>query len=336
MCKKQKLSLLLAGIFIMMTVFAGCGANTATPPAATSDGNQIKKVKLGYSGGACEAFLFAAYEKGFLKEEGLDAELVKVDFETLKESLTTGKIQASSGMVMKFVKPAEQGVDLVFTSGIHTGCIQLLVPSNSSIKTVNDLKGKIIGNNGMGDGPMIFVTRALQKAGLNYKDDVQWRAYPAPELAGALERGEVDAITLSDPIAQMVVDSGKARKLLNTTVDQPYHDEYCCMATISGKYFKDDPAGAAAITRALMKGAKWVSENPDEAAKLIVEKKYIPGNPELVARLLKSYNYVPSVDGGERAVDNAVKELKSAGVLDPNTNIEELKHHLFRHAQGVN
>ncbi|MEM5767468.1 MAG: myristoyl transferase, partial [Bacillota bacterium] len=99
---------------------------------------------------------------------------------------------------------------------------------------------------------------------------------------------------------------------------------------------KEDPATAAAITRGMMRGAKWVAEHPDETAKLIVEKKYIPGNPELVAKLLKNYNYVPSVDGGEQAVDNAARETKAIGLLDPLTNIDELKKRVFIRLKGVN
>lgn len=334
--KKRWLALALSAILTTGSVLslAGCTFGKTNTPA-TAPG-ELKKVKIGYSGGACEAFLFVAYEKGFFKEEGLDAELVKTDFETLKESLATNKIQGASGMVMKWIKPFEQGIDVAFTAGIHTGCIQTLVPVNSPIQSVADLRGKVIGNNGMGDGPMVFTSRALAAAGIDYKKDVQWKAFPAAELEGVLDRGEVDAITLSDPLAQMIVEKGKARKLINTVDDQPYHDEYCCMSTISGKLLKEDPATAAAITRGMMKGAKWVSEHQDEAAKLIVEKKYIPGNPELVAKLLKSYNYVPSVDGGEQAVDNAARETKAIGLLDPLTNIEELKKRVFIRLKGVN
>lgn len=332
--KKHVLVSVAATIFATGIVLAaaGCGSQTAQP-AQTPSGP--KKVRVGYAGGACEAFIFAAQEKGFFKEEGLEAELIKIDFETLKEALTTGKIEASNGMVMKWAKPFEQGVNATLTAGIHTGCIQLLVPANSDIKTVADLKGKVIGNNGMGDGPMVFTMRALHQAGVDPKKDVQWRAYPATELEGVLERGEVAAITLTDPIAQMLINKGKARKLLSTAADLPYKDEYCCMATVSGKFLKEDPAGAAAVTRALMKGARWVAANQDEAAKMIVEKKYVPGNPELIAKLLKSYNYIPSVDGGEKAVDLSVREMKVVGVLDPNTSEDELTKKIFIRLEGV-
>ncbi|AIF52424.1 ABC transporter substrate-binding protein [Pelosinus sp. UFO1] len=331
--KKSKLiaTSLTCILLLLALLITGCSQS----PVATTASTGPKKVKIGYSGGACEAFIFSAFEKGLFKEEGLDVELVKVDFDTLKESLATGKIDASSGMVMKWVKPFEQGVDAVFTSGIHTGCIQILVKENSNIKNITDLKGKVIANNGMGDGPMILASRAMAHAGLDFKKDVQWKAYPASELEGVLNRGEADAIALTDPMAEMVIAKGSGIKLLDTAHDMPYHDEYCCMATISGKLYRTDPATAAAITRGMMKGAKWVQEHQDEAAKLIIDKKYIPGDAGLVARLLKSYNYIPSLDGGEKAVDNAVREMKAIGVLDASTDVEQLKKKIFVRLPGV-
>lgn len=328
-------------IFLLLFVFAfgtvltldGCGNNPSAEQ--TQAQNSPKKIKVGYSGGACESFIFAAYEKGFFKEEGLDVELVKVDFEILKEALATGKIQASDGMPMKWMKPFEQGVDATFTAGIHTGCFQLLVPANSDIKTPAKLKGKTIGVTGMGDSPMIFSMRVLYHEGIDVKKDVQWRSYPPTELESALARGEVDAIAINDPLAQMIVESGKANKLVSTATDAPFKDEYCCMATIAGSFIREDPRGAAAVTRALMKGAKWVSENPDEAAKLAVENKYVPGNPELISRLLKTYNYIPSVDGGRQALKLAIKEMKAVGVLDPNTDEAELEQKAFTPLEGI-
>jgi NitT/TauT family transport system substrate-binding protein len=59
--KKKKYLLITGLIFILLMTFlvAGCGQSQSTAPAASGP----KKVKIGYSGGACEAFLFSAYEK---------------------------------------------------------------------------------------------------------------------------------------------------------------------------------------------------------------------------------------------------------------------------------
>jgi NitT/TauT family transport system substrate-binding protein len=68
----------------------------------------------------------------------------------------------------------------------------------------------------------------------------------------------------------MLLGSGKVRA--------PYNTEYCCEVVANGKWLTDNPKTAAAATRALLKGAKWVQANPVAAAKMAVEKKYLAAN----------------------------------------------------------
>jgi len=337
-------ALLLISILTVTVFLAGCGRknaghdehnNNAAQSAFAPAGGQLKKVTIGNFGTTCEAPLFAAYENGYFKEEGLDVELIKGEPGVLKDSLATNKIDATDGVLMQWIKPAEQGLDVKFTAGIHTGCLQVLVPANSNIKTVQDFKGKTIGVTGMGGGPMNMVSRLLADGGVDFKNDITWKVFPAPELEQALEKGEVDIIALPDPIAQMIIDKGKARSFLNMAKDEPFKSEYCCLVVVTGKLAKEDPATAAAITRGFLKGARWVAANPMEAAKLISEKKYVPGDVEVNAKTLAGYNYVPSVDGGQKALHLAAKGMKDIGILEKSTDTDELAKSLFLKLPGV-
>src|SRR5512145_1022055 len=77
-----------AGIISAGAVISACSsepaASVATPAASAVAGTAPKlgKVKIAYSGGACEAPTFIAYEKGFFAQEGLEPELLAVDFNT--------------------------------------------------------------------------------------------------------------------------------------------------------------------------------------------------------------------------------------------------------------
>jgi NitT/TauT family transport system substrate-binding protein len=118
-------------------------------------------------------------------------------------------------------------------------------------------------------------------------------------------------------------------------VDPPYSDEYCCAVIVNGKFLKNNPKAAAAGTRALLKGAKWVNTNPVAAARLSVEKKYILSSPELNAIALSHLHYLPSVSGAEFAVNSASAEMKRAGMLGPRTDVTELAKRAFVHLDGV-
>ena len=83
------------------------------------------KVRIGYIGLTCEASIFMAVEKGFFKEEGLDVEMVKCDWKNYKDTLALGGYDMTKHLVMYFLKPIEQGLDVKFTGGIHRGCLRV-------------------------------------------------------------------------------------------------------------------------------------------------------------------------------------------------------------------
>jgi NitT/TauT family transport system substrate-binding protein len=104
---------------------------------------------------------------------------------------------------------------------------------------------------------------------------------------------------------------------------------------VNGKFLANNPAAAAAGTRALLKGAKWVETNPAAAARLSVEKKYLASNPELNTLAISHLSYIPSVSGGEAAVNSAAVEMKKAGMLNSTTDVPGLVKNAFVHLKGV-
>jgi NitT/TauT family transport system substrate-binding protein len=102
-----------AALLCLYTLVAGCdsGSKSAAPGS--------NKVRVGYIGLTCEAPIFTAYEKGFFKEEGLDVSLVKCEWANYKDVLALGGFDVTHHLVMYFLKPVEQGLDVKFTGGIH-------------------------------------------------------------------------------------------------------------------------------------------------------------------------------------------------------------------------
>ncbi|MDQ6912780.1 MAG: ABC transporter substrate-binding protein, partial [Verrucomicrobiota bacterium] len=98
-------------------LLSGCKKN---PTSANSN-----KIRVGYIGLTCEAPIFSAVEKGFFKEEGLEVELVKCEWANYKDVLALGGFDITHHLVMYFLKPIEQGLDVKFTAGIHRGCLRV-------------------------------------------------------------------------------------------------------------------------------------------------------------------------------------------------------------------
>src|ERR1043166_5316183 len=178
---------LAIGLMAMVEFAGGCKKGSES----AGDSN---KIRVGYIGLTCEAPIFTAVEKGFFKEEGLDVSLVKCEWANYKDVLALGGYDITHPLVMYFLKPIEQGLDVKFTGGIHRGCLRVQAGTKTSIRTVQDLKGKRIGVPGMGTPPFIFANRVLGANGIDPSKETTWLVFPAGELGLALDKGEVDAV----------------------------------------------------------------------------------------------------------------------------------------------
>ena len=320
---------LVLAVLLGALLLAGCKKNADTPTGGSA------RVRVGYIGLTCEAPIFSAYENGFFKEEGLDVTLVKCEWANYKDVLALGGFDVTHHLIMYFLKPVEQGLDVKFTGGIHRGCLRVQAATKGNIHSIQDLRGKRIGVPGMGTPPFIFANRVLGANGIDPSKEISWRVFPAGELGLALDKGEVDAVADSEPIGSLLIASGKVKNVADQAMDSPYKDEYCCAVLVNGKFLTANPKAAAAATRALLKGAKWVETNPAAAARMSVEKKYLASNPELNTVAISYLRYIPSVSGAEAAVKSAAAEMKRAGMLSPTTDVDELSKRAFAHFDGV-
>src|SRR5690606_7702971 len=107
-------------IAALAVLVSGCGQGTDA--TKTDDAGPLKVAYLGLT---CEAPIFAAQEKGYFRDEGVDVELVRTDWDGLRDGLGLGRFDANHTLIMYLLKPIEQGLDVKITGGIHTGCLRI-------------------------------------------------------------------------------------------------------------------------------------------------------------------------------------------------------------------
>jgi NitT/TauT family transport system substrate-binding protein len=329
----------LLGAVCVILLPLGCG------PTPNNNGQSGPiKLKVAYIGLTCEAPIFVAQEKGFYKEEGLDVELVPTDWTSLQSGLSTGRFDANHTLLMYLLKSAEQGLDVKITGGVHTGCLRIQAGVNTDIKTVEDLRGKTIGVPApAGSPPHMFASRVLAAHGIDpsmEKKEVIWKPIQGGALEAALKSGEIQAVADSEPLGSRFVGDKvvKATPVADQAEDEPYKDEYCCVVVVSGQLARNNPTAAAKVTRALLKGAKWVSENPQAASDLSIEKKFVPSSPNIKvinAQALLKLNYTPGVSKCRKSLDEAAADMKRAGLLKPATDAQELAKKAWLDLDGV-
>lgn len=332
---KKIISLILsAGIFA--AVFSGCGADAGN----SSNNSEAEYVlKVGEAQGAiCHAPLQIAMENGYLDEEGIKWERVDFGSGDIQAALGAGTIDCGFGLIGKFVQPIENGLNMVVTSGMHTGCTKILVKSDSGINSIADLKGKNIGVSSLAGSEAVTAKRALYSAGIDISaasGEVTFSVYSTADQPIALMNGAVDAIATPDPVATSAQEEYGLTVLLDTAVTAPYAQEYCCVSFVSAELAEKHPDIAAGFTRAVLKGSAWVAAHPEETAQIQVDKEYVTGDVSFIAGLLKSYNYIPSVQGGYEALENVSRDLQTIGVLKSDTDIDALIERSFKYFDGV-
>lgn len=331
------LLLLAAGVAILPT---GCSSNSSSPAGGGGTAEADPgKIKVAYLGLTCEAPIFVAQEKGLFKEQGLDVEIVKTDWDGLREGLASGQFHANHTLVMYVLKGIEKGSDMKITAGVHTGCLRVQVPVNSPIKSVTELKGKKIGvPTNIGGPPAMFASRTLAAVGIDPSVEakqVTWIAMEPGLLGERLKQGEIDAVATSDPIGSILEGNKITKTIADQAKDAPYADEYCCCVVVNGKFAKDYPKAAAKVTKAILKGAKWVQENPKASAELGVEKKYITAKVEINTQALMQLKYIPGVAKGKTSVETAAADMKKSKLLGANTDPAALAKRAWLDLDGL-
>ncbi|MBO4638745.1 MAG: ABC transporter substrate-binding protein [Treponema sp.] len=328
----MKKSLIAGALIVAATsvLFLGCSKKST---AAASGNTEQKVVRINFSTGSlCHAPVHVAMKLGLFEEElatiGQKAEYVQVveGGATLGEMIASGKVDAGYGLYATQLQAMENGLPISFTSGIHIGCTKYYVRADSDIYSAADLRGKTIGVPGLADSAVMNLKRKLVDVGIGVTADnneVEFIAYASSDLAIALNNGAVDVIGAHDPVATKGELAYGFRKILDTGTDEKFVKEYCCQQFVTHKLLRENPEGAAAVTRALQKAAAYVEAEPRAVAQLQIENDLVAGDLDFNAALLEELNYQPSRSLGKKTFDAAARQLQAVGILKAETDIEK-------------
>ncbi|MDO8185363.1 ABC transporter substrate-binding protein [Conexibacter sp. JD483] len=180
---------------------------------------------------------------------------------------------------------------------------RLLVPKDSSITSIADLKGKKIAVP-RGTSGHAFILNALKSEGLSSKD-VEFAFLAPPDALAAFQSGSVDALSVWDPFATQAIATLDAKEI---AAGEPY--EHGLGFEIASSAQLRDPAKVAAIQdylRRLQAAWTWAGDNPDEWAAAWSEDSGLPLEVTRIAARRKASDIVPLdgeiVDSQQRLAD---------------------------------
>jgi NitT/TauT family transport system substrate-binding protein len=187
-------------------------------------------------------------------------------------AVATGEAHMIVTFVSSLVNRLDASDPLVFLAGSHVGCFELF--GTERVRAIRDLRGKAVAIAEAGSPEHLFLSVILAHVGLDPRRDVRWVAHPAAEAMELLSAGKIDAFLGFPPVPQEL----RARKIgyliLNSAVDRPWSQYFCCMVAANRDFVREHPVATKRAVRAIVKSADVCALEPERAARLLVAKGY--------------------------------------------------------------
>ncbi|MBL8845541.1 MAG: sulfonate ABC transporter substrate-binding protein [Hyphomicrobium zavarzinii] len=163
----------------------------------------------------------------------------------------------------------------------------ILVPKDSPIKSVAELKGKKVAY-AKGSNANYFAVKALEKAGVKYAEFEPVHLAPADARA-AFESGKVDAWSIWDPFYASAEATANARVLQDGTGVVSNHQFY-----LAGRSAVEKHAKAIEVVLAELNAVnEWVRQDPKAAAEQLAPGTGVPAAILETALKRQSYGVKP-------------------------------------------
>jgi len=181
----------------------------------------LPKVVIGYPASSIASIqLFIAQEKGFFRDEGLDAQLNQVRADAAIAAVLTGELFAYDSVgtsVRAFQKNAPIKILAV---NLQSPLFWLV--TRPELKSFSELKGKVMGTTSFGGVQHLAGLRMLRRGGLNPEEDITviLAGDPATQLQ-AIVNGAIQIAVLSPPSVILARDKFKLNVLANALDEFP-------------------------------------------------------------------------------------------------------------------
>lgn len=191
----------------------------------------------------------------------------------------------------------------------------LVVPKDSPIRTLADLKGKKIAAT-KGTDPYLFLLRALKTAGLK-RTDIEHVALQHADGRAALEQGRVDAWAGLDPImASAELDSG-ARLLYRNVAFNTYG-----FLNVREDFLANQPDAVRRVIAAYERARQWARSNVTETARIVSEEAKVSLQVALLQVKLRTDLSSPlPTQEHVKALQAAAPILLDEGLVRPGADI---------------
>jgi NitT/TauT family transport system substrate-binding protein len=182
----------------------------------------------------------------------------------------------------------DAGYPIVVLAGVHTRCYELF--GTGSVRAIRDLKGKTVSVPVQGGGHQLFLSSMVAYIGLHPGTDLHWVTHPSSEAMQLLAEGKIDAYLGFPPEPQELRAKQIGRVIVNTTLDRPWSDYFCCMAAGNREFVRQYPVATKRALRAILKATDLCAAEPERVARSLVDRGFTP-RYDYALQVLKDVRY---------------------------------------------
>jgi len=214
---RSRIRILAPPIAIALIALSGCAGAAATAGSTSPNGLQKTTLNVAVVPAVDSAGFFVALHDGLFAKQGLTIHYTPaVSSDEVIDQQIAGQYDITGGNYVSYIQAVAEKHDplevIAEGSVMQQGAQTIFTMPNSKIKSLADLKGKLVGVNAPGNIDYLLDVSVLQENNVNPKD-VQFPtssdkafaatggAIPFPSMAQDLADGEIAAATLPEPFA---------------------------------------------------------------------------------------------------------------------------------------
>ena len=289
---------------------AGCTSSSAAPDSAGGSG--LTRVDVGVLPIIDNAPVFIALQHGLFRAQGLDVTpVILASGEASTQELLSGKLQFAFSNYVTSILAASQGAKLrIVADGAQTlpDTNVIMIAKGSPIRNVQDLRGKTVAVNALGNIGSLMVDSTLQTFGVPV-NSVKFKVLPFPLMAAALQDHSVDAAWMAEPFITQAGEQIGAEELADTASGAMTGFPIAGYEALQ-EYAQQHPATVAAFQRAIAQAQALA------ATRSVVELSlptYIKGIPSQLVAAVHMDSYPTSLS--QARLQRVADAMAEAGML---------------------
>lgn len=283
----------------------GVGALGGEPPPENTE-IRLKKVPI-----YCEGPQYVAEE--LLRAEGISIRDVAIGPSVVQSgALAHGDFDFGLLFAPEVVMALEAGLPITALAGVHNGCFELF--GNERIRGIADLKDRTVGAQSASTATQL-VTIMTSYIGLDPAKDLHWVIDPTVTPLELFTAGRIDAFLAVPPESLELRARNIGHVILNSSVDRPWSQYFCCMLTGNAEFVLQHPGATKRWIRAVLKGNDICASEPARVARLMVDR----GFADRYDYALQTLNEVPYGDWRDSDPEDTLRfyalRLREAGFI---------------------